>query len=134
MRFGQEASNVFLPLHRYATFWRPDCILQFRINKLWLPAWGDALWKTSRFVGLIGVNMGVNADNNNKGKDAQIPPNIAYISQMLSELRYVAKVEGADMLLYLIEMAYIEAEDIKTGRRKLSVSHIDRNPPLGMPI
>ncbi|MBD8689197.1 hypothetical protein IFT56_16745 [Rhizobium sp. CFBP 13717] len=78
--------------------------------------------------------MGVNADNSNKGKDAQIPPNIAYISQMLSELRYVAKVEGADMLLYLIEMAYIEAEDIKTGRRKLSVSHIDRNPPLGMPI
>lgn len=108
--------------------------MQFRINKLWLPAWGDALWKTSRFVGLIGVNMGVNADKNNKCADAQISPNFAYISQMLAELRLVAAAEGADMLFYLIEMAYIEAEDIKTGRRKLSVGHKDRNPPLGMPI
>lgn len=134
MRFGQEASIVFLPLHCYATLWRPDFILQFRINKLWLPAWGDALWKTSRFVGLIGVNMGVNADKNNKSVDAQTLANITYISDMLSELRMVAKSEGAEMLCYLIEMAYIEAEDIKSGLRKLSVGHKDRNSPLGMPI
>lgn len=78
--------------------------------------------------------MGVNVENNNKCGIAQTSANITYISEMLSELRTVAISEGADMLCYLIEMAYIEAEDIKAGRRKLSVGHKDRNPPLGMPI
>jgi hypothetical protein len=45
---------------------------------------------------------------------------IAYLHQMLGELRIVAKDEGADMLCYLIEMAYVEASDLLTGRRPLS--------------
>lgn len=48
--------------------------------------------------------------------------NIAYIRQMLGELRTVANMEGAEMLRYLLEMAYIEASDILTGVRPLSVS------------
>jgi hypothetical protein len=47
--------------------------------------------------------------------------NIAYLRQMLGELRTVANNEGADMLRYLIEMAYVEAGDILTGLRPLSV-------------
>ncbi len=38
--------------------------------------------------------------------------NIAYIRQMLGELRMVARNEGAEMLCYLIEMAYVEAGDL----------------------
>ena len=51
----------------------------------------------------------------------QTRDNIAYIRQMLGELRSVAHGEGAEMLRYLIEMAYIEAGDIQAGLRPLSV-------------
>ena len=46
---------------------------------------------------------------------------VAYIQQMLGELRTLAEVERCDMLTYLIEMAYIEAGDIRHGRRPLQV-------------
>lgn len=46
---------------------------------------------------------------------------IAYIRQMLGELRAVADAEGAEMLRYLIEMAYVEAGDIQAGQRPLSI-------------
>ncbi len=39
--------------------------------------------------------------------------NIAFIRQMLAELRQVAERENADMLCYLIEMAYVEAGDLQ---------------------
>lgn len=39
---------------------------------------------------------------------------------MLGELRKVADAEGADMLCYLIEMAYIEAGDIISKSRPVS--------------
>jgi hypothetical protein len=39
--------------------------------------------------------------------------NIAFIRQMLAELRQVAEREKADMLCYLIEMAYVEAGDLQ---------------------
>ncbi len=38
--------------------------------------------------------------------------NIAFVKQMLAELRQVAEKEQADMLCYLIEMAYVEAGDL----------------------
>lgn len=53
--------------------------------------------------------------------------NIAYIHEMLGQLRHVAQVEGADMLCYLIEMAYVEAGDLQAGRRPLSL--IKRREP-----
>ena len=59
---------------------------------------------------------------------------LAYIRQMLAELRGVAQREGAEMLCYFIEMAYVEAGDIQSGRRKLSVRHDQRNPTTGMPV
>lgn len=37
--------------------------------------------------------------------------NLAYVHQMLSELRMVAEQEDQAMLAYLIEMAYLEAGD-----------------------
>jgi hypothetical protein len=46
---------------------------------------------------------------------------IAYIRQMLGELRMVANSEGAEMLRYLLEMAYVEAGDIQAGLRPLSI-------------
>jgi len=54
---------------------------------------------------------------------AQTRENIAYIRQMLGELRQVAKNEGADVLCYLIEMAFMEAGDVQAGRRSLSIRH-----------
>ena len=46
---------------------------------------------------------------------------IAYIQQMLGELRTLAEIERCDMLTYLIEMAYVEAGDIRRGVRPLRV-------------
>lgn len=60
--------------------------------------------------------------------------NIAYIRQMLGELRGVANNEGADMLCYLLEMAYVEAGDILNGQRQLSVSKAERNKTASMPV
>jgi hypothetical protein len=54
---------------------------------------------------------------------------------MLGELRKVADAEGADMLCYLIEMAYIEAGDIKSKLRPLkSGVENKRNKPSGMSL
>lgn len=43
--------------------------------------------------------------------------NIVYVRQMLGELRTVAHGDGAEMLRYLIEMAYVEAGDLIAGQR-----------------
>lgn len=59
--------------------------------------------------------------------------NIAYIRQMLGELRGVAHNEGADMLRYFIEMAYVEAGDILSGFRPLSVRK-NGDSAAGMPL
>ena len=52
---------------------------------------------------------------------------IVYIQQMLGELRTLAEIERCDMLTYLIEMAYIEAGDIRHGRRPLKVRQHERH-------
>lgn len=52
---------------------------------------------------------------------AETEQNIAYIRQMLGELGGVARNERADMLCYLIEMAYLEAGDVLAGSRPLNV-------------
>ncbi|MDP2120667.1 MAG: hypothetical protein Q8S27_18890, partial [Hoeflea sp.] len=54
---------------------------------------------------------------------ARTEQNIAYIRQMLAELRGVAASENADMLCYLIEMAYIEAGDVLAGHRPLTLAN-----------
>ena len=40
-----------------------------------------------------------------------------YVQSMLRELREIAEAERCDMLVYLIEMAYVEASDIIRGER-----------------
>nr|WP_254691045.1 hypothetical protein [Shinella daejeonensis] len=59
--------------------------------------------------------------------------NIAYVRQMLGELRKICQNEGADMLSYLIEMAYLEAGEIQAGIKPLSVRR-EGNPSAGMPV
>ncbi|HEV7435326.1 MAG TPA: hypothetical protein VGO22_10705 [Pseudorhizobium sp.] len=59
---------------------------------------------------------------------------IAYIRQMLGELHQVASREGADMLCYLIEMAYVEAGDVQAGLRPRSVIHRDGDKPSGVTV
>jgi hypothetical protein len=75
---------------------------------------------------------------NPKPTKPALPPhtaeeNIAYIRQMLGELRTVAHNEGADMLRYFIEMAYVEAGDILAGFRPVSLRN-DRDAPAGMSL
>ena len=60
--------------------------------------------------------------------------NIAYIRQMLGELRSVAESEGAEMLCDLIEMAYVEAGDVQAGRRALSIHHGNGNKASSVPV
>lgn len=71
---------------------------------------------------------------NGAGKNRQTHENIAYIRQMLGELRGVASSEGADMLCYLIEMAFVEAGDIQAGKRQLSIEQAQRHKPAGVPV
>lgn len=57
--------------------------------------------------------------------------NIAYIKQMLAELAHVARREKAEMLAYLLEMAFTEASDILNGDsvvRKVERDHAARMP------
>ncbi len=75
---------------------------------------------------------------NSKPAKPMLPPhtaeeNIAYIRQMLGELRTVAANEGADMLRYLNEMAYVEAGDIQSGQRPFSIRR-DRDAATGVPL
>ena len=42
--------------------------------------------------------------------------NIGYVRQMLAELANVARRERADLLVYLLEMAYTEASDLIAAR------------------
>ena len=44
---------------------------------------------------------------------------VGYIHQMLGELRTLAEIERCDLLTYLIEMAYVEAGDIRRGQRPM---------------
>ncbi|SIR16959.1 hypothetical protein SAMN05880590_11325 [Rhizobium sp. RU35A] len=59
---------------------------------------------------------------------------IAYICQMLAELRVVADRQGAEMLCYLIEMAYVEANDLQSGRRRRSIDHRQGDKSPDMPV
>lgn len=51
---------------------------------------------------------------------ARFAQNIVYIRQMLGELRSVAEAEKADMLCYLIEMAFMEAGDLLNAGRRIT--------------
>jgi hypothetical protein len=74
------------------------------------------------------------SDSANFRSSEQTKANIAYIRQMLGELRHVAHTEGADMLCYLIEMAFVEAGDLQQGRRGLSIQHRQGHKPADMPM
>lgn len=50
-----------------------------------------------------------------------------YIQSMLGELRTMAITERMDMLVYLIEMAYVEAGDILRGEKSSRIAEQKRN-------
>ncbi len=77
----------------------------------------------------------MNSNSAGIGKDQnQARESIAYIRQMLGELRGVASTQGAEMLRYLIEMAYIEAGDIQMGKRPMSGFNGEGNHAAGVPV
>jgi hypothetical protein len=47
-----------------------------------------------------------------KGGNGASRENIGYVRQMLAEMANVARRERADLLVYLLEMAYTEASDL----------------------
>ncbi len=59
---------------------------------------------------------------------------LAYLHQMLGELRAIAEAEHYDMLAYLIEMAYIEVNDIVRGKRPLRLHNEQRDSTAGVPL
>lgn len=58
------------------------------------------------------------------GMQEHIRKDILFIQQMLAELRNVARANDAEMLMFLIEMAFAEAEDILTGKSPLKVRRV----------
>jgi uncharacterized protein YcsI (UPF0317 family) len=57
---------------------------------------------------------------------------ISYIKHMLGELSHVARAERADLLVYLIEMAFTEAGDLADAR--MSSRHIERHKAARMAV
>lgn len=64
--------------------------------------------------------------------DGSSRENIAYVKQMLAELAHVARRERADLLAYLLEMAFTEASDLLTERSGAVKG--DRDQPARMPV
>ena len=52
---------------------------------------------------------------------------IDYIQSMLGQLRSMAETERCDMLAYLIEMAYLEANDVMRGERPSRIAEQKRD-------
>lgn len=52
---------------------------------------------------------------------------ISYVKQMLAELSQVARAEHAELLVYLLEMAFTEAGDILTGKSSSMSHQVKRN-------
>lgn len=57
---------------------------------------------------------------------------ISYIKQMLGELSQVARAEHAELLVYLLEMAFTEAGDLLAGKSGSISQEIKRNKAGGM--
>src|SRR6478735_7483583 len=75
------------------------------------------------FIISLQERLMVNLNQAKSRREDSPQESISYIRQMLGELRQVARGEGADMLCYLIEMAYVEAGDVQAGRRPRSLLH-----------
>jgi hypothetical protein len=72
--------------------------------------------------------MSEKTDNGKAGNGAS-RENIGYVRQMLGELANVARKERADLLVYLLEMAYTEASDLIAARSdadKIQGNHTSR--------
>ena len=50
-----------------------------------------------------------------------------YMQSMLGQLRTMAESERCDMLVYLIDMAYLEASDIIRGERPSQIGEHKQN-------
>jgi hypothetical protein len=59
---------------------------------------------------------------------------IFYIKQMLGELSQVARGERAELLVYLLEMAFTEASDILAGKSPSVLRQIQGNEAARMPV
>lgn len=75
--------------------------------------------------------MSEKADTGKAGNGAH-RENVGYIRQMLAELANVARKERADLLVYLLEMAYTEASDLLVAR--LDTERIQGNHAAGMAV
>lgn len=62
----------------------------------------------------------------------QSEQNLLYVRQMLGQLRAVARTEKADLLCYLIEMAFVEAGDLQVARRNASSPGVEGDEPAGV--
>lgn len=77
--------------------------------------------------------MGVRGET--KGNGGRLnAESLEYIQAMLRELRSLAKGDRAEMLSYLIEMAYVEVSDLirderSSGRRSQTSSKSEMKPP-----
>lgn len=56
-----------------------------------------------------------------------------YMQSMLGQMRTMAAAERCDMLVYLVEMAYLEVSDIIRGDRPLRVQD-ERHRTADMPL
>jgi len=59
---------------------------------------------------------------------------ISYVRQMLAELTQVARAQQAELLVYLLEMAFTEATDLLTGKSEPASTQVKRNQSGGMAI
>jgi hypothetical protein len=79
------------------------------------------------------LNMSATAESGNPVKTAS-RERISYIKQMLAELSQVARAEQAELLVYLLEMAFTEAGDLLAGKSVSRSHQVKRNETGRMPM
>jgi hypothetical protein len=67
-----------------------------------------------------------NDETANSNDIAITNPNLVYVKDMLGQLHSVSEAEGADMLSYLIEMAFIECGEIIAQSRPVNLGFQDK--------
>ena len=82
----------------------------------------------------LGAARAARWENDVKDYQKRRLESIAYIQQMLGELRTLSEIERCNMLTYLIEMAYVEAGEIRRGQRPMRVSPQRLAEPVEPPL
>ena len=72
------------------------------------------------------------SEDDKQRMSVELVQRVAYVRQMLGELRALCDAQGCEMLCYLIEMAYVEAGDLQLRQAGSDVGTGKGDRPAGL--